>query len=330
MLFRSGNYSTSSRIADHVEACGHHPKLLSPVEAKEMMRASTTYQLVIAIHAYRSACLIGSLPHHCRLVLIFGGTDLNEASKDEEKNSAMKLMVTRSSKCIAFSGHLADGARRLWPELGDRIVTIHQSVTTQPSSEFKLADYLERDNGFCVRSRLIALLIAGVRPVKDPLYLCDAFADAALGASMVLVIIGPLLDHEYGCSFLKEVDRRSNVVYAGSLSLQETHASITQCFCLVNSSISEGMSAAILEAFSLETVVIARTNPGNSYLIQNGINGLLYESITEFTSGMQLLIEDSGRKQVLIDNAKNKIASSFSHERERDSYKQLLNSVIYK
>ena len=41
--------------------------------------------------------------------------------------------------------------------------------------------------------------------------------------------------------------RDSNVLYAGELSLQHTHRAIEESFCLVNSSISEGMSQAILE-----------------------------------------------------------------------------------
>ena len=41
--------------------------------------------------------------------------------------------------------------------------------------------------------------------------------------------------------------RSQNVIYVGTLSLAQTHSAIAQSVCLVNSSLSEGMSGAILE-----------------------------------------------------------------------------------
>ena len=46
--------------------------------------------------------------------------------------------------------------------------------------------------------------------------------------------------------------RSQNVIYVGTLSLAQTHSAIAQSVCLVNSSLSEGMSGAILEVRSEE------------------------------------------------------------------------------
>lgn len=326
----TGNFSTASRIAGHVAACGQNTHLVSLEEALALLsgESGVMYQLIIVLHALRSANLCGQIPSHCKLIVVFGGTDLNEASKDEDKLSAMKIMVARSSKSVAFSPHLMAKANHLWPEMKERIITIHQSCTTQPSSGFQLAHYLQQELDFCVGSRLIALLVAGIRPVKDPLFLCNAFADNALGHRAVLVIVGPILDEHFGSLFLQTIGLMPNVVYAGSLTSGDTHASIQQSFCLVNSSLSEGMSAAILEAFSLGTAVLARENPGNSYLVTDDSNGFLYSSDMEFTDKLKLLINDSERRQLMVSRAKEFVESTFNYDTERKSYTELINSVM--
>ena len=57
------------------------------------------------------------------------------------------------------------------------------------------------------------------------------------------------IDEEYGEVFLHTMAecRSQNVIYVGKLSLAQTHSAIAQSVCLVNSSLSEGMSGAILE-----------------------------------------------------------------------------------
>ena len=57
------------------------------------------------------------------------------------------------------------------------------------------------------------------------------------------------IDEEYGEVFLHTMAeyRSQNVIYVGTLSLAQTHSAIAQSVCLVNSSLSEGMSGAILE-----------------------------------------------------------------------------------
>lgn len=57
------------------------------------------------------------------------------------------------------------------------------------------------------------------------------------------------MDEKYGEDFRNTVKgyKSHNVLYLGELSLAQTHAAIAQSVCLVNSSISEGMSGAVLE-----------------------------------------------------------------------------------
>jgi glycosyltransferase involved in cell wall biosynthesis len=46
--------------------------------------------------------------------------------------------------------------------------------------------------------------------------------------------------------------------------------------CVLNSSISEGMPNAVMEAMTLGTPVVVRQNSGNCALVQHGITGTVY------------------------------------------------------
>ena len=71
---------------------------------------------------------------------------------------------------------------------------------------------------------------------------------------------------------------------------------------VINTSLSEGLAAVILEAASAGKIMLARNNSGNASVIQNGVNGLLFDSPMEFIQLVDKLFSD--------DNFKAKLESS--------------------
>ncbi|KAJ8312655.1 hypothetical protein KUTeg_010028 [Tegillarca granosa] len=68
--------------------------------------------VVLAIHAYRSGRLLTncSVP----IILILGGTDINEFSKYEDKLQIMNQVVFKSKFIVAFSSAMVEKAKALW------------------------------------------------------------------------------------------------------------------------------------------------------------------------------------------------------------------------
>ncbi|XP_037798212.1 glycosyltransferase 1 domain-containing protein 1-like [Penaeus monodon] len=107
---------------------------------------------------------------------------------------------------------------------------------------------LPRDVGYP-----LVVLIAGLRPVKDVLYVAEAWSNwnAEREGRGRLLIMGPALDAHYARQVHSEASRWCGVRVADSLKPPECHAVIASATVLLNSSLSEGMSAAVLEAMAL-------------------------------------------------------------------------------
>merc|ERR1740124_1502973 len=100
----------------------------------------------------------------------------------------------------------------------------------------------------------------------------------------------------------------------------EVLASVQQSDACLNTSISEGMCNFILEAFALETPVIARKNEGNSFLLRESC-GHLFETKDELK---QCLFKTYNNKNnEYVQNAFQKIQQSFSMNSELNCYRSL-------
>uniref|UniRef100_A0A8C3T1Y7 Glycosyltransferase 1 domain containing 1 n=1 Tax=Chelydra serpentina TaxID=8475 RepID=A0A8C3T1Y7_CHESE len=99
------------------------------------------------------------------------------------------------------------------------------------------------------------LLICGLRRVKDPLYLVDVFSEWHRREPHIhLLIIGPAVSCFFcfrNCpNYAPFTSRAPGVHLLQEIPQDDLHAAVKRCFAVVNSSISEGMSAAILEVIT--------------------------------------------------------------------------------
>lgn len=110
-------------------------------------------------------------------------------------------------------------------------------------------------------------------------------------------------------------------------SQQELHAAMKRCFALVNSSISEGMSAAILEAMDLGIPVVARDIPGNAAVVQHEVTGVLYSSPQEFVHQSRRLLSDHELRERVVRNGKLYVEEHHSLKQERETYQRLVDTL---
>lgn len=326
-LSTTGNYSTLDRIAAHLST-HYSVKLVSADDACHFLAENQSVDLIIAIHAYKSSCILSGIKPDVKRVLVFGGTDLTTYSQDKEAHGVMTSMVSRANACVAFSQWMQREAVKHWPRQSEKMTVIAQSVSTTPDNTFDFRRYLQEEHR--LDSKYIVLLVAGIRLAKDPMFVLEEFTRSTDLQGTSLVVMGPMLDEQYSKKFLDYLKNlhTDTVIYIGALHCPQAHAAIQQSDCLVNTSISEGMSSAIIEAFSLETPVIARNNAGNSSVIDSGANGLLFDTPEDFISQLRQLQTNSELKGRIIRNAKASITERFSPEVERESYLKLTSEVL--
>ncbi|OWF51095.1 glycosyltransferase 1 domain-containing protein 1-like [Mizuhopecten yessoensis] len=138
------------------------------------------------------------------------------------------------------------------------------------------------------------------------------------------VILGSMADVTYEDEFMAGVCGVTGVVYLPGLGIDDTHAAIKGSFALVNSSRSEGMAVAILEAMDLGVPVLVRDIPGNRCIVTDGTNGLVYGSPEEFVQKCEILLDDASVRSKLVSNANEYVSKHHSVADERIRYTQVV------
>ena len=183
-----------------------------------------------------------------------------------------------------------------------------------------------------------------------------------------LCIIGPVLDKEYAdslfaripedhirsfpanYSFSKKRDPShllhgvnyvayecSNMLTGSPVPHSDFMKILMDVDVVVNTSISEGFAAVLLESASAGKIIIARNNPGNASVIVNGVNGLLYDTPEEFILLVDKILAEPIYKQTLENSARQLslyvqlnsryYEDSSLFEKEREQIRSILESI---
>lgn len=243
-----GNTVTVERWRDGVAATPHAIEVTTPSALDDAANADVIHAHH-AVHcgpaAMRAADRIGA-----RLVVSLGGTDLNEGPDDRA------AAVLRRADVVV--GPFASDADRLEAALGRRpvFVTVRRGVVIGGFSPLpRCGDQVE------------VLMVGGVRPVKgqrDAVAWLRALADQ--GVRTRLSLAGPVVDDVYGAALLGDLEGTPHRML-GELDPDGVADEMARCHVLLNSSLHEGASNAILEAWAAGRPVAARSAPGNRELL---------------------------------------------------------------
>ncbi|KAM4855346.1 LOW QUALITY PROTEIN: glycosyltransferase 1 domain-containing protein 1 [Urocitellus parryii] len=344
----TGNAVTAERVRDHLEAAGHVCILKdafdfeSPSEISDLIVAENL-EAALALHLYRGGRLLQG--HQIPFGIIFGGTDLNEDANHREKNEVMGRVLEEARFAVAFTESMKEMAQTQWkarqisgtvthmvhvqPHAKDKIYVQSQGIATIPNAAFNWNSFLQRSEINQNADNLhVFLLICGLRQVKDPLYLVDAFSEwHQEEPNVYMVIVGPEVDPVFTREVKARVKRASGVRLMGEMQREDLHAALRNCFALVNSSVSEGMSAAILEAMDLEVPVLARNIPGNAALVKHGVTGLLFSDPQEFVQLAKRLIRDPALEREIVAQGRAHVQRYHSWQAERETYQHLVGKL---
>ncbi|XP_044051677.1 glycosyltransferase 1 domain-containing protein 1 isoform X4 [Siniperca chuatsi] len=353
---KTGNHTTAERIRSHIESAGHTCELRdaaefqSPAEVANLVSRNPPFEGALAIHLFRAGRLL--LDIQVPFGVIFGGTDINEDVKVEQKRVVMEQVLLKARFAVAFTDKLKEEAELFLLSQSSKIYVQPQGIQTEVTKKFCWTEFL-RSLGVSsehVDELRVFLLVCGLRRVKDPLYLLEVFSEWHCENPLnVLVIIGPKIDpvltvevedvvksiiHASVSPESRRTElchcfcRTAGVFLAQEKSQQELHAAMKRCFAVVNSSVSEGMSAAILEAMDLEVPVLARDIPGNAAVVQHDFTGLLYSSPQEFVHQSQRLSSDHELRERVVKNGKLYVEVHHSLKQERETYQRLVDTLL--
>ncbi|XP_045635125.1 glycosyltransferase 1 domain-containing protein 1 isoform X1 [Ursus americanus] len=341
----TGNAVTAERVRDHLEAAGHVCLLKdafdleSSSEVAHLIRAENL-EAALALHLYRGGRLLQG--HGIPFGIIFGGTDLNEDVKQREKNEVMGRVLGEARFAVAFTESMKETAQTQWPHARDKIYIQSQGVMTVPNAAFNWNTFLHRSGINQSADNLhIFLLVCGLRHVKDPLYLVDAFSEwHREEPNVYMVIVGPEVDPLFTREVKAKVKRcpaaescpcscfrTAGVRLLGEMPQGDLHAALRNCFAVVNSSMSEGMSAAILEAMDLEVPVLARNIPGNAAVVKHEVTGLLFSDPQDFVQLAKRLVREPALEKELVANGREYVRRYHSWQAERDTYQNLVRTL---
>ncbi|XP_054449915.1 glycosyltransferase 1 domain-containing protein 1 [Pteronotus mesoamericanus] len=328
----TGNAVTAQRVRGHLEAAGHVCVLKdaldydSALEVAGLVQAAAA-EAALALHAYRAGRLLRG--HGIPFGIIFGGTDLNEDVNQAEKNHVMGKVLEEARFAVAFSESMKAAAGLQWPHAKDKIYVQTQGIMTTPNAAFAWDAFLRcADIRPSAHDAHVFLLICGLRQVKDPLYLVDAFSEWHRQEPHVyLAIVGPEVDPVFTREVKARVQSAAGVRLVPEMPQGDLHAALKSCTALVNSSVSEGMSAAILEAMELGVPVLARNIPGNAAVVRHGDTGLLFSDPQEFVQLARRLVRDPTLGRDLGAHGQAHVRTHHSWQAERDTYQHLVQTL---
>uniref|UniRef100_A0A673VEV1 Glycosyl transferase family 1 domain-containing protein n=1 Tax=Suricata suricatta TaxID=37032 RepID=A0A673VEV1_SURSU len=215
------------------------------------------------------------------------------------------------------------------PHARSKIYVQSQGVVTVPNAAFNWNTFLHQSGiNQSADNLYIFLLVCGLRQVKDPLYLVDAFSEwHREEPNVYMVIVGPEVDPVFTREVEAKVQRTLGVRLVGEMPQGDLHAALKNCFAVVNSSVSEGMSAAILEAMDLEVPVLARNIPGNAAVVKHEVTGLLFSDPQEFVHLAKRLTRDPALERDLVARGTEYVRACHSWQAERHTYQSLIRTL---
>ncbi|XP_045112520.1 glycosyltransferase 1 domain-containing protein 1-like [Portunus trituberculatus] len=197
---------------------------------------------------------------------------LHHENKGAEKSvqSAGRNESTRLEECSALGKFCT--TENVPPHEGKGATARNENVNTRTNG-ILCKPQMEGLSGLVELPALfqpLVLMVAGLRPVKDVLFLTEAWSEwqQARGGYGRFLIVGPSLDPHYADHVLIQVSRLSGVRVCPSLTPRECQAVIRNATVLVNSSRSESMASSIMEAMALGECLFAHSFPDFFFLSQ--------------------------------------------------------------
>ena len=255
----TGNAITAARLAELIpaaEVAMLDINALADADAVNQHVREHGIGLVLGIHAYRAGRLLVGCRVPCAIIL--GGTDMNVMMDDGAKRPVMLDALRQAGSVVSFNGELLRRLLEIMPGAKAKAFLVAQSIRSKLPPPSEAGGSGPSAEGVAIRRQLsvgeddvLLLLPAGLRPVKDVLFVAEAVARwHARDPRVVMRVVGPELDADYTqhvrdalCAL---VGAPRAVAFAGPLPQEQLHLAMREAAVVLNTSQSEGMCNSIV------------------------------------------------------------------------------------
>ncbi len=311
----TGNAVTLRRVRDGLQARGHEFSILpvTPQTGYDWIRAEVAKAAPAVLHLYHSyktgrlATLLRGWP----TVVTVSGTDVNQDFQDPARRPAIEIALDHAARIVTYNDSLAAQVRSALPRVAAKLRVIPKGVILG-DAPFDL-----RAAAAVPAGRLVFLHAGGIRRVKNNLFAIDALAP--FRDQVALVFAGPALEESYSADFSRRIVREPWVRHLPLIPPAAMGAAYGATDVVLNTSLSEGISNALMEAMTARRAILASDIPGNRDLLRDGETALLYRDRPDFERQVKRLLAEPGLHRSLGESAHRFAESNFSTERELDA-----------
>lgn len=283
-----GGANTVNRYREGLQSRGHLCELFGGTaegglkQSLEGMIARFRPDLVHAHDAARTGMQLLGL--RVPWVVSVSGEDLYQDLLDVQRGPLVCEVFRRAHRVLVPHAAAAETIEQWVPECVGKIDLVPRAAVRLGTG----GTDLRRSLGI-PGQRFLILLPGGLRPIKGQhraLSLVRVLR--ASGADVEMIVVGPEQDENYAGALREQIVREVGVRLLPALSRDRMGAAYQDADVVLNTSLHEGSSAAILEAGILGRPVVAADVAGNRDLIRHKDTGLLFDS------------EESMARQVLV------------------------------
>ncbi len=320
-----GNATTARRIISGLKD-RHICTTLVPYEeeqfSEDIIQRIESSDLLHVLHFRRFAEWGEANNYHVKTpyIITSGGTDVNIDIFNEQLQEKIGKVLRDAIGITVFSQDAKQKLADIYPEVADKVYIVKQSVWFPEEISFTEASRPFGPN---------ILLPAGLREVKDVLFVLPALVKLKMHyPSLTFTILGAPLESTVVAE-VKAVQKEFPwITYLEEVQLEEMPEIYTRNDIIINTSLSEGQSSALLEAMLLRRPVVARKNGGNQSIVDHERTGFLFDTNDEFYDQIEQLITNEHLYKQISKNGQQYVLSHHSLAEEIDHYLQLYNNVM--
>jgi len=240
------------------------------------------------------------------LVVTLTGTDLGQGD-----TAALRQVAGEAAAMIAYHAEARDAFLKLLPGLTTPVEVI------SPGVELPGLSPRRRDDWGWSGEEIVFLLPSGIRCVKDPCFAVGPLADlAAAGLRVRLAVAGPVREEAAAAGLRRAMAGRPWIFYLGEVPHDRMGELFQAADVVINTSRSEGLSNAVLEAMAAGRPVLASDIAGNRAAIRHGEDGILYRDREDFLRWAGRLATSPALRARLGEAARRSASTRFSPEAE--------------
>lgn len=301
----TGNAVTAERWRTILRSLGHKVVIVPEL-------GDARFDVLIALHATKSAASVRRALGRGRIVVALTGTDLYQ---DLSRLRTPWDSLERAGKIVVLQP-LA--LQELPSRLRQKAVVIRQSATMPTRFETSAS----RSGRFNV------IVLANLRPVKDPLRAAYAARLLPSDSRVRVVHGGGALQPAWAERARKEMQRNARYVWKGELSVSRARRLLAGGDLLVLSSRSEGGANVLSEAIVAGVPILASNIPGNIGILGRTYPGFFPVGDSRALSRLLRRAEADKAFYERLHGRVQNLASLFDPDQERRTWKELVQSVV--